>query len=226
MNHLDLFPVPNELNYQEINKTLVIIDYCTIINSVNLTQLFVYGRPLNINTIYLSQKYTKVPATIKENCNVFILFKQSVTTVKKNIYNVIGDQFDNEKEMIICLKVNIIDKHDFIMLNKNDNKWFSKYLKPINSGMGLIMKQKKTSRLANEVLNPDKQYYLEAKAKAYKAEQANRKTINNLQHFSSALLERTSEVLKRLTTMQNQSLEQETEIVAQLKNQNAQIINL
>ena len=73
-NHSDLFPFPNKLNPQGINKILVIIDDCTIINSVNPTQLFVSGRPLNINTIYLSQKYTKVPATIRENCNVFILF--------------------------------------------------------------------------------------------------------------------------------------------------------
>ena len=80
-------------------------------------------------------------------------------------------------------------------------------LKPINNGMGF-----------NE-----QQSYLEAKAKAYNAEQANRKTINDLQHFSSALLERTSEVFKPLTTIQNKSLEQEKEIVTQLKN--AQIID-
>ena len=88
------------------------------------------------------------------------------------------------------------------MLNKNDGKWFSKNLKPINSGIGL-----------NE-----QQSYLEAKATAYKAEQANRKTTNDLQHFSSTLLECTSSVFKPLTTIQNKSLEQEKKIVAQLKN--------
>ena len=111
-NHLDLLPLPNELNPHEINKPLVIIDDCTIINSVNPTKLFVYGRPITINTIYLSQKYAKVPATIRENCNVFILFKQSVKTIKENIYNKIGDQFDNDKEMInflkLILKINMI----------------------------------------------------------------------------------------------------------------------
>ena len=87
------------------------------------------------------------------------------------------------------------------MFNKDDGKWFSKNLKPINSGMGLT----------------EQQSYLEAKAKAYIAEQANRNTINDLQLFSSALLERTSEVFKPLTTIQNKSLEQEKEIVTQLK---------
>ena len=39
------------------------------------------------------------------------------------------------KKLLIFLKVIIKDKHDFIMFNKNDGKWFSKNLKPINSGM-------------------------------------------------------------------------------------------
>ena len=64
----------------------------------------------------------------------------------------------------------------------------------------------------------EQQSYLEAKAKAYKAEQSNGKTINDLQHFSLALLERTSKVFNPLTTIQNKSLEQEKEIVALLKN--------
>ena len=95
--------------------------------------------------------------------------------------------------MINFFKGNIKDKHDFIMFNKNDGKWFSQIndrltslnLKFINSGMEF----------------KEQQSYSEAKAKAYKAEQANRKTINYLQHFSSALLERTSEVFKPLTSI-------------------------
>ena len=84
--------------------------------------MFGYGRPLNINTIYLSQKYTKVPSTIRENCKVFILFNQFVKTIKENIYNEIGDQFDNDKEMINFFKININNKHDFIMFNKDYGK--------------------------------------------------------------------------------------------------------
>ena len=72
---------------------------------------------------------------------------------------------------------------------------------------------------------PDQRFYLEAKAKAYKAEQANRKTINELQHFSLALLEFTREVCKPLTTIQNKSLKQEKKIVIHLQNQSAQIID-
>ena len=63
-----------------------------------------------------------MPATISENCNVFILFKQSVKTIKVNIYLETGYRFDNEKEMINLLNTNIKDKLDFIMLNKDNGK--------------------------------------------------------------------------------------------------------
>ena len=104
-NYPDFRPLPNELNPQGLNKTLVIIDDCTINSSVNSTQLFIYGRPLNINTNYLLTKYTKVPWTISENCNGFILLNQSVKNIIENIYNEIGHQFDNDKEMINLLKL-------------------------------------------------------------------------------------------------------------------------
>ena len=63
--HPDHILLPNELNPRKVKRILVIIDYCTIINSDNPTHSFVFGKPLNINTIYLSQKYTKVPCTIR-----------------------------------------------------------------------------------------------------------------------------------------------------------------
>ena len=70
----DDIPLPEKLNPKGHKRILVIIDDSTIISFVKPTQLFAYGRPLNINTIYLSQKYTKVPCAIRENCNVFVFF--------------------------------------------------------------------------------------------------------------------------------------------------------
>ena len=218
-NHPDLLPLPNELNPQRIKKTLVIIDDCTIINSINPIQLFVNGRPLNINTIYLSQKYTKVPATIRENCNVFILFKQSVKTIKENIYPEIGDQFDSEKEMINLFNNYIKDKHDFIMLNKDNGKWLNKTL----AGLSLRSPDQRSSSppsnsiVINSGMAEKQTSYLEAKAKAFKAEQANRKSMNDLRHFSSALLERTSEVFKPITANQDKNQELLTKSLEHLK---------
>ena len=109
LKHPDDIPLPQELNPQGIKKTLVIIDDCTIINFVNPTQLFVFGRPLNINKIYLSQKDPTVPCTIRENSNVFIFFKQTIRAIKDVIYKAIGDQFENDTEMKTFCKMNIKD---------------------------------------------------------------------------------------------------------------------
>ena len=123
------------MNFNRVKQTLVIIDDCTIIKSINHTQLYVYGRQLNINTIYLSQKYTKVPCTIRENCNVFVLFKQTVKAIKDFIYKEIGDQFENDTKMQTFFKMNIKEKHDFILYNKEEGKWYDKNLQVINKGM-------------------------------------------------------------------------------------------
>ena len=66
-------------------------------------------------------------------------------------------------------------------------------------------------------LYPNEESYIEAKAKAYKKEQENRKIINDKEHFNAALLETTSEVFKPITKKQDDSLKEEKEIVKQLK---------
>ena len=198
LKHSDDIPLFQELNLNGVKQTLVIIDNCTIINSVNPTQLYVYGRPLNINTIYLSQKYTNVPCTIREICNVFVLFKQTVKAIKDFIYKEIGDQFENDIEQTNFFHANINDTHDFVLYIIEEGKWYDKTLslitlQPINSGMEI-----------NE-LYTDEHSYAEAKARAYKAEQENRKIINDREHFTSALYKSTSEVFKPLTNNQNKS---------------------
>ena len=130
--HPDDIFFPHELNLNGVNKTLVIIDDCTIIKVINPTQLFVSERQLNINTIYLSQKYTKDPCTIKENCNVFVLLKQTVKAIKDCIYKEIGDQFENDTEIKNFINTNIKDKHDFVLYNKKKVNGIKKTLSPIN----------------------------------------------------------------------------------------------
>ena len=90
----NVIPLPQELNPKGNKRILVIIYDCAIINSVKPTQLFVSGRQLNINTIYLSQKYTNVPCTIIKNCNVFVFFEQNTRTIKDFIFREVCDQFE------------------------------------------------------------------------------------------------------------------------------------
>ena len=65
-------------------------------------------------------------------------------------------------------------------------------------------------------LYPDEQSYAEAKAKAFKVEQENRKIINDREYFTSALYKSTSKVFKPLTKKQDESLNKEQNIVKEI----------
>ena len=100
--------------------------------------------------------------------------------------------------------MNIKEKHDFILYNKDEGKWYDKKLQVINQEMGF------------KELYPDEQSYAEAKARAWKAEQENRKIINDREHLHSAVLESTSEVFKPVTLNQDKSLKEEEKIVKEM----------
>lgn len=93
-------PTPDELvNSLTKKKTLVIIDDCLKKNQNRLQDYFIYGRPLNINTIYLSQSYFKLDLqTIRNNCQVFIVFELTNTDLR-NSYEQLGSKsFDSLEE--------------------------------------------------------------------------------------------------------------------------------
>ena len=95
--------------------------------------------------------------------------------------------------MQTCFNINI-KKHDFILYNKKENKFYDKNLQVINKG--ILLKE----------LYPDQKSYAEANARAYIAEQENRKIINDREHFTSAFYESTSDVFELLTKQQYESL--------------------
>ncbi len=80
-------------------RTLVIIDDCLKKKQNRLQDYFVYGRPLNINTIYLSQSYFDLDLhTIRNNCQVVIAFELTNTDLR-NSYEQLGSKsFDTLKE--------------------------------------------------------------------------------------------------------------------------------
>ena len=166
--------------------------------------MFVYNRPLNINTIYLSQKYTNVPCTIRENSNIFVFFKQSIRAIKDFIYKDISDQFENDIEIKNFYKINIKDKHDFLLYNQDEGKWYDKSLQHIHKGIKFLE------------LYEDEGSYAEAKIKAFKANQENRKIINYREHLNAALYESTSVIFEPLTK-KNYLLKYKKEIVKQLR---------
>ena len=96
----DELPEPEKLTIKKA-KTLVIIDDCMLKRQNNIENLFVYGRPLGINTIYLTQSYFATDKqSIRGNCNAFIFFEVSTTDLR-NSYEQIGtrdfDKIDDYK---------------------------------------------------------------------------------------------------------------------------------
>ena len=98
------------------------------------------------------------------------------------------------------------------MYNKDKGTWYNRTVSPIFiRNLELI-----NSEIGFRQLYPDEQSYAEEKARAYKAEQENRKIINDREHFTSALYESTSKVFKPLTKKQDESLKEEQNIVKEI----------
>ena len=70
---------------KENKKTLLIIDDCMKKKQTTLQSYFLYGRPLGINTVYLTQAYFTVDKdTIRNNCQIIIVFELSNTDLKNS----------------------------------------------------------------------------------------------------------------------------------------------
>jgi hypothetical protein len=73
-------------------KTLVVIDDCMNKHQKTLQSYFIYGRPLGINTIYLTQAYYSVDKdTIRNNCQLTIAFELLCTDLR-NSYEQLGEK--------------------------------------------------------------------------------------------------------------------------------------
>ena len=67
------------------------------------TKYYLYARLLNINLFYLWQTYTTVPKFIRDNTNLFFLFKINNRDIKDVVFGEIGNNFDNVNKMIFSL---------------------------------------------------------------------------------------------------------------------------
>ena len=185
-NNPELLPSPEELNQNLKYKVLVICDDSTLLNQINPTQIFVYGRPLQVNIIYISQRYTRINATIRENTNMFIFFKQNARTIKEVLFQEIGDGF-NQEEFHSFFKENLKTKHDYIYYNKDLAKWYN-------------------SDVTFDVLNMiNQEDYYKKKAEAYRLEKLNLKQLKEKEDFSTKLFEKTSELFKPITDSEKET---------------------
>ena len=206
--HPDQLPNPEELNPTRKNKVLLVIDDCSIIRSDIPTKYYSYARPLNINLFYLSQTYTRVPKFIRDNTNLFFLFKINNRDIKDVVFNEIGNDFDNANEMSTFFKNQIKNKHDFIIYNKDSNNWLDYRLELIEakndqrfdinimSNLKIINSNQMASvRSSSHTQLQQAQNLL----KAYNAEQNTLQNMNDRKLFESSLYEQTKSIFKPIT---------------------------
>ena len=97
----ELMPSPEELRKQftPAARILVVVDDCMRKREDSISSLFIYGRPLNTNVIYLAQAFFDTDKnSIRGNCNSFIFFETSATDLRHSFEQVGSRDFKNIEE--------------------------------------------------------------------------------------------------------------------------------
>lgn len=87
--------VPDPRDLDKNDKNLLIFDDLILSKQNKIEDYYTRGRHSNVDCIYLSQNYFKLPRqTIRENANLFILFPQDL----KNINHIFNDHVSSDME--------------------------------------------------------------------------------------------------------------------------------
>ena len=106
----DLDTIPDPTEFDTKHKNLVVFDDVMLEKQHLIESFYTRGRHNNIDCFYISQNYFKLPRqTIRENTNLFFIFKQD----QRNVNLIYQDH---------C---NDISKEDFSLLCRNS--WSEKY---------------------------------------------------------------------------------------------------
>ena len=124
-----LIPSPQKL-VKEKSKTIIIIDDSMMSSQTEIDKVAVYGRPLNLNLIYLTQSFFK---TNKKSCrdqmNVFIFFKLSRIDLV-NIYNHLAtNDFKTFEEFAAFASDCWKEKYNFLTIRRDEDDINLRYTK-------------------------------------------------------------------------------------------------
>lgn len=150
-------------------RVLIVCDYLTLFNPYNSTQVFLYGRQLGVEIIYISQKFTKIAMTIREQANFWLLYSTFKRTVKYNIYLELGDSFEIAEEMYSYFSTLIKTKCEYIVYNR-ESETRSKLNDIWSVGQEIHKSKQNTQHKMESARQTIK--YTEAKSKTYKADPA------------------------------------------------------
>lgn len=119
-------PDPSEIDKNL--KTLIVFDDILLEKQNKVESYYTRGRHNNVDCIYISQNYTKLPKnTIRENTNLFILFPQDIRTLD---YFYRDHCTDIKKEKFINFCNDAWDlEHGFVTIDLTRKKNNGKYRK-------------------------------------------------------------------------------------------------
>lgn len=94
-------PDPKELNKED--KNLLIFDDLILAKQNKIEDYYTRGRHSNVDCIYLSQNYFKLPRqTIRENANLFRLFPQDLKNVNHIFNDHVSDDMSKDEFRSFC----------------------------------------------------------------------------------------------------------------------------
>jgi hypothetical protein len=124
-----LVPDPSELD--KTKKNLIIFDDVILEKQNKIEQYYTRGRHNNVDCIYISQNYIKLPRqTVRENANFFILFPQNDITLE-NFYRDHCTDLNKNLFKNMCKEI-WKDPYSFVTIDMTRNKNNGKYRKMLN----------------------------------------------------------------------------------------------
>lgn|SRR5699024_2027941 len=127
----DLNSIPDPVDFNKKDKNIVIFDDVMLENQNNIESYYTRGRHNNIDCFYISQNYFKLPRqTIRENSNLFFIFKQDQMNVNK-IYNDHCNDITLDDFKILC-RISWIEPFGFITIDNSKSVYQGKYRNGFN----------------------------------------------------------------------------------------------
>ena len=130
----DVSTILDPCEHDPSSRNLLVLDDVMLSPQNKVESYFTRGRHNNVDVIYITQSYFRLPRqTIRENGNIFMFFQQDRKNLA-HIYNdhCAGDGIPFEAFSNWCNDVWREDKHNFITLDLSRVDGFGKYRKNLN----------------------------------------------------------------------------------------------
>lgn len=122
--------VPDPGDLSKDNKNLMIFDDLILSKQNKIEAYYTRGRHSNVDCVYLSQNYFMLPRrTIRENANLFILFKQDLKNMNFLYSDHVASDMSKEEFREFCRQVWSSKEHSFITIDMSSDPNNGKYRK-------------------------------------------------------------------------------------------------